>query len=167
MINIATDGSARSGEGGAWAWVSEDGTARMGRHETSNPAYAELSAVKSALECNYDRPIRVIFDFGALLGTLKGRKGNSPSVAPLVEYINMLLSLREHEIEWVQVPGHSGHTLNERADHLAGLALNRFDVGVQSKTECYRSLAARYTSLERGKKHYARLHSAEHFLQSA
>ena len=130
-INVYTDGACKGNPGPAGAGVVivlPDGQkSRIGRHlgrGTNN--HAELMAVEIALQClhedHQEARISIHTDSQLVIGWLRdGWKVNSNQA--LISNIKRLLS-HFLFITFVKVKAHSGHALNEEADHLAqGAAL--------------------------------------------
>ncbi|MGM0558494.1 MAG: ribonuclease HI [Myxococcota bacterium] len=128
IIEFYTDGACSGNPGPCgYGWLRRDGSDYHEKcqylgHGTNN--IAELVAIKSALESVEDRsrPVRIYSDSSYSIGVLvKGWKAKANR--------ELILEIRDligefSDLELRKVKGHSGHPLNERADHLATSTLD-------------------------------------------
>jgi ribonuclease HI len=139
-VEIFTDGACKGNPGpGGWAALL-----RLGRHEkeisgseadTTNNRM-EMIAVVRALK-TLTRPCRVVlhsdsrYVIDGMTKWIEGwqRKGwKNASKKPVRNadlWHDLIEAAAPHEIEWVWVRGHDGHTENERVDQLASDAAER------------------------------------------
>ena len=136
-VEIFTDGACKGNPGpGGWAALL-----RLGRHEKeltgSDPATTnnrmEMTAVIRALRA-LTRPCRVALHSDSkyvIEGMTKWvagwqKKGwKSASKKPVRNadlWHDLIEAAAPHEIDWIWVRGHDGHTENERVDELASAA---------------------------------------------
>lgn len=137
VTTAATDGSALGNPGPAgWAWVTEDGREGFAgaRHSTNNRM--ELRAVLELLLAVDPRaPLIIQTDSAYVIGVFtewlsgwRTRGMRTASNKPvenvdLIEWIDR--ELQGRNVVFEKVPGHSTHTLNNRADALAHGAAQR------------------------------------------
>lgn len=129
VIEIYTDGACSGNPGPCgYGWLKRDADQYQEKCQylgkgTNN--IAELTAIKSALESveQRDRPVRVYSDSSYSIGVLvKGWKAKANR--------ELILEIRDligdfSDLELRKVRGHAGHPLNERADDLATMTLDR------------------------------------------
>jgi ribonuclease HI len=131
MIVAAADGSCLGNPGpGGWAWVIENGRVGRGGYRRATNNLMELRAVLELLRATpRGEPLLVQTDSAYVIGVFtewlprwraNGMRtaGNKSVVnAEMIELIAAELDGRHVAFE--KVPGHAGHSLNERADELA------------------------------------------------
>jgi len=134
VVHIYTDGACKGnpGPGGWGALLSYNGTERElfgGERSTTNNRM-ELTAVIEALS-TLNRPCRVLLHTDSqyvqkgITEWIRGWKARGWKTASKEPVKNVDLwkkldeVVRDHDIEWIWVKGHAGHTENERVDALA------------------------------------------------
>ena len=132
-LTAYTDGSGetRGGDGG-WGWATEDHQYQWGGEPDTTHEVMELTAVLHLLRYfPPEQPLlikpdsrNVVMIFSEWLQDWRERGMRRPGGRPvanreLIETIDRLLDGRD--ICWVEVKSHSGNTLNDMADSLAGL----------------------------------------------
>lgn len=146
-VEIYSDGACRGNPGpGGWAAIlrfkgTEKVVSGFERHTTNNKM--EMMAVIEALRtlkepCSVKAHVDSQYLKNGITGWIKGWKrngwktkdGHPVKNRELWEALDDLV--RKHQIEWVWVPGHSGHPENERCDELARSEIDR-NLGRQSR----------------------------------
>ena len=137
MLTIATDGSCHPNPGpGGWAWVDEDGRFAAGSFVQGTNNIGELEAIRHALldhpnesnEIQYDSEYAV--NCVTVWGPTWRRRGimhekkNHELISALMDELDARL-YRGLSTKFTKVKGHSGHSLNEAVDHVAGLMMRR------------------------------------------
>ncbi len=129
LIEVYTDGACSGGAGG-WAWVVEGGLWDAGSAMETTNQRMELQAAHEAVQSLFG-PLAVVSDSSYVVNCFKqgwwkgwhrnnwlnsARKpvANKDIWEPLVELV-----LHRGDVTFRWIKGHSGHPLNERADHLA------------------------------------------------
>ncbi|MYB79525.1 MAG: ribonuclease HI [Acidimicrobiia bacterium] len=132
-LTVYTDGSGTaSGGAGGWGWASEDHRYQWGGEPETTHEVMELTAVLQLL--SYFPPEQpllikpdsrsVVMIFTEWLQDWRERGMRRPGGQPVAnrELIETIHRLRDgRDICWVKVKSHSGDTLNDMADALAGL----------------------------------------------
>jgi len=125
-LRAYTDGACSGNPGpGGWAVVfGREGVVvgeRSGAvpHTTNNQM--ELTAIREAVRhAPAGTALEIVTDSGLVIGWLsKGFKRNNPQCAALCREIEGLAGARTVDLSFVQVKGHAGDVLNDRADKLA------------------------------------------------
>jgi ribonuclease HI len=134
MVEVWTDGGCKPNPGpGGWAAILrfrgvEKELSGAERATTNNRM--ELTAAAAALEA-LKRPCRVVLHTdseyvkngvtrwhqGWVRKNWRGSTGDPVKNMDLWQ--RLLEAAKQHQVEWHWVRGHSGHTMNERADRLA------------------------------------------------
>tara|TARA_B100001123_G_scaffold426642_1_gene541085 strand:+ start:368 stop:805 length:438 start_codon:yes stop_codon:yes gene_type:complete len=138
IIKIYTDGACSGNPGpGGWGAIiissNEEEEISGGEIETTNNRM-ELLAVINALE-SLKKPSKVVLtsDSSYVLNGITKWMNNweknnwKTSDKKAVKNMDLWKRLKEcvrpHEVEWIWVRGHSGHSLNDRADEVARKAI--------------------------------------------
>ena len=138
IIKIYTDGACSGNPGpGGWGAIiissCEEKEISGGAIETTNNRM-ELLAVINAIE-SLIKPSKIILTTDSsyvLNGITKWienweqnnwRTSNKKAVKNVDLWKRLSECVKPHDIEWVWIKGHSGHTLNERADEVARRAI--------------------------------------------
>jgi ribonuclease HI len=136
-IIAATDGSCIGNPGpGGWAWVTEDGQEATGLAVRTTNNRMELQAVLELLKATDPRqPLVIQTDSAYVIGVftewLEGwrQRGMRTSSGKPVENVDLIEDIVEkiegRRVDYEKVLGHSGHSLNERADTLAQAAARK------------------------------------------
>mgnify|MGYP001603292114 CR=1 FL=1 len=138
MITIYTDGSARGNPGpGGWAGIvaNEERVVELGGEEahTTNNRMELTAAIKSiefaAENFPPDSPIEIFTDSeyvmkGITTWVVAWQKNNWRTAAKKAVlnkdlWQELLLVTEDGNITWKYVPGHAGHSANERCDEIA------------------------------------------------
>lgn len=142
MIVAAADGSALSNPGPAgWAWYVSDTVWAAGgwAHGTNN--MGELMAVLDLLQssAHLDDELKILCDSQYVVNSLtkwmpgwkrtgwRKKDGKPVLNVELLKQLDQALQGRKVSFEWVK--GHSGHSMNERADELARGVATAFQMG--------------------------------------
>lgn len=130
-VRVGTDGSyGRGGTVGGWGWITETGRYAFGHVDATDPLTAELAAIRAALGALSARtPLEVVADSRAALALLDraqhaahtGERLDHATGDRRVDRVVASLPglLRERDVTFRWVRGHSGDPLNEGADRLA------------------------------------------------
>ena len=133
-VEIYTDGacSGNPGPGGWGALLRWNGTEKElsgGERETTNNRMEMMAAIKALESLKRAVPVDLYTDStyvrDGITKWLPGWKSNGWKTAAKKPVKNQDLwqrleaALRDHDIKWHWVKGHSGHPENERADELA------------------------------------------------
>lgn len=139
-VLIYTDGNCKGNPGpGGWGVViSRNGRSKElcgGTFWTTNNQMELTAAIKALEALKKPLPVRLITDsryvVDGMSKYLNGWKAQGWRRSDKNPVINSELWQRldelasEHQVEWVWVPGHSGHAGNERADQLANLGIQK------------------------------------------
>lgn len=134
-LKIWTDGSCFPNPGkGGWAWVTECGAHSFGVVPVATNNITEIQAVIEAIKAHPNRPLLIVSDSQyVIMGATewwkkwesKGWKtanGKKP-VMNLALWKELIALVRDADIHFEWVRGHSGDPMNERADELANGAI--------------------------------------------
>ncbi|MBE9558393.1 MAG: ribonuclease HI [Proteobacteria bacterium] len=139
-VEIYTDGacSGNPGPGGWGALLRWNGTEKElsgGERETTNNRMEMMAAIKALESLKRAVPVDLYTDStyvrDGITKWLPGWKSNGWKTAAKKPVKNQDLwqrleaALRDHDIKWHWVKGHSGHPENERADELARSGIPR------------------------------------------
>lgn len=132
----ATDGSARMGGPriSGYGWITETGHCGLGTIGNRHIVNAELYAILDLL-LNVKGPLRVLTDSRAALSVIekaRSRVGGPPSSTGIMQglYGKLSAALRDRDVIFEKVAGHSGHPLNDGADRLAVYARRAREMAV-------------------------------------
>ncbi len=143
-VDIFTDGACRNNPGpGGWGAILRYGTVEKeisgGCASTTNNQM-EMTAVIEALKCLKEPCSVTVYSDSSYVcnginkGWAKGWKANNwkksnKEPAKNVDLWEVLLDLTEqHDVKFIWVKGHNGHTENERCDRLATSAADKYKV---------------------------------------
>lgn len=138
MIHIFTDGACSGNPGpGGWAAILRHGTREKeiwgGDPQTTNNRMELTAVIKALGALKRKEPItihtdsRYVMDGASKwLANWKARGWKTADKKPVKNedlWCALDAAMEGHQIAWHWVAGHSGHTENERADHLARSAI--------------------------------------------
>lgn len=138
-VLVGCDGSCLKNPGGAtgWAWVASDGRWASASQPSGTNQIAELWGVLSVLRDFPDNPLAIQIDseYAKKAATVwreswkrngwKNREGKKVSNLNLILAIDRQMSVREHPVRFIKVPGHDPDDrwpLNTAADRRARAA---------------------------------------------
>jgi ribonuclease HI len=126
VLTAHTDGACSGNPGpGGWAVVFSQGGVVVSEHCGSADATAnnqmELMAIREAVSRSpSDVDLEIVTDSQNAIGWLSlGWKRNKPAIAALCCEIEALTGKRSGNVSYKHVRGHTGDSLNKRADKLA------------------------------------------------
>ncbi|MEE9491830.1 MAG: ribonuclease HI [Gammaproteobacteria bacterium] len=133
-VEIFTDGACRGNPGpGGWGFILRYGDHEKemygGEANTTNNRMELMAAIKALETLSRGCEVRVTTDSSYVLKGISEwlvgwkKRGWKTAARKPVKNVDLWKRLdeavKEHEVEWCWVKGHSGHTENERADQLA------------------------------------------------
>lgn len=125
QIEMWADGACSGNPGpGGWSAILVYGTHEkvlIGRHPQTTNNLMELLAVLNGLKAiNKPACIKVHTDSRLVIGWMRdGWRRKDYECAGLSAEIDKVIEQGKHQVEWVEVKGHSGDRMNERANSLA------------------------------------------------